>query len=120
MIFEICWILAMHLPHRTGNPDFMGQPSREKRIEQLLYSIYTFQCEQVLNVLLLEQLHLNNDRALRLLDPEDAARKQYIHYIQQKIQSLENTQAEQVSAPNSAMAVKSASKRLLRRLLGDF
>lgn len=85
MLFEICWILAVHLPAYDLDPLTSSQEPLEKRIDQLLHSIHTAHCEHVLSVMLLQKLHYHLDRALQLLEPGDPVRAMYLQYIQQKI-----------------------------------
>jgi glycosyltransferase involved in cell wall biosynthesis len=80
MIFEICWILAVHLPQQVGL--FEGQPQEyARKIEQLLHSIYTFDADRVLNILLLQQIGKNPQLASRLLEPTDPIRAKYIKFL---------------------------------------
>ena len=87
MFFEICWILAMHLPAYGLDRLAAGGQPLEKPIDQLLHSIYTAQCDRVLSVMLLQGLHDHLDWALDLLDPDNSVRAVYIEYIQQQLQA---------------------------------
>jgi glycosyltransferase involved in cell wall biosynthesis len=84
MIFEICWILAVHVPQFVSSPAFKDEPPA-KRIDQLLNSIYTYNCERVLSVLLLQKLDENQQEALALLDQENPERQKYLDFIQSQI-----------------------------------
>jgi glycosyltransferase involved in cell wall biosynthesis len=84
MVFEICWILAFHLPQAVQEPWF-SSAGWETRTRQLLNSIYVFNCEKVLNVLLLQRLDVNTSYALELLDPSNPARKEYLNIIEQQL-----------------------------------
>jgi glycosyltransferase involved in cell wall biosynthesis len=91
MIFEICWILAVHLPFFINSPTFKST-SLKWRIDQLLNSIYTYQCDRVLTVMLLQNLHADEEAALALLRPEDDARQMYLAFIQEQINTnIENS-----------------------------
>lgn len=81
MVFEICWILAVHLPPRLSDRAWPGETTAEDRVDQLLHSIYTYGMERVLSVLLLQRLHEDRALALRLLDPQDPQRLKYLEYI---------------------------------------
>jgi hypothetical protein len=85
MIFEICWILAVHLPHNMNQKQFLEHSSIKKRTEQALYSIYTFEMDRVLNVMLIHQLHQNSEMALTLLEQDDPVRVTYIQYIMNQL-----------------------------------
>ena len=47
MIFEICWILAVHMPDFVSGPSFFEKTAPEIRIEQLLHSLYSYNCDRV-------------------------------------------------------------------------
>jgi glycosyltransferase involved in cell wall biosynthesis len=81
MIFEICWILAVHLPEYLSRQAEVG----ERLVEQLLNSIHTYEFDRVLNGLLLQRLDENMARAIRLLDSANAERRQYLEYIEEHI-----------------------------------
>ncbi len=92
MLFEICWILAVHLPAFYTDTSIFSQPP-EKRIDLLLHSIYTAQCDRALSVMLLQRLHDHLDQALQLLEPDNPERGIYLQFIRQQLQ------AEPQSAP---------------------
>jgi glycosyltransferase involved in cell wall biosynthesis len=91
MIFEICWILAVHLPAAASERGFFPESTAAgltapevaiaKRIDQLLNSIYVFGMEKVLTVLLLQKLNEKPEQALSLLDPDNPGRRVYIQMI---------------------------------------
>lgn len=87
MIFEICWILAVHLPGNIADQGFFKKQPLEERIDQLLHSIYVYGAERVLSVMLLENLHHNTQQALQLLEPSNPTRARYLNYILQQIAS---------------------------------
>jgi len=84
MIFEICWCLAVHLPNAQGDLKFK-EANAAMRIDQLLNSIYTYNCDRVLNVMFLEGLSGDYQRALNLLDPTNSTRAKYIDFIVEQI-----------------------------------
>ncbi len=87
MVFEICWCLAVHLPAHVADTAWFCQLPVNRRVEQLLHSIYTFGCDRVLSVMLLQDLAHNPQSALRLLDPNDPVRQTYLAYIRDAMQS---------------------------------
>jgi glycosyltransferase involved in cell wall biosynthesis len=109
MIFEICWVLAMHLPQHTADEDFISQLPLAQRVEQLLNSIYTFGMERVLSVMLIQRLHENLDLAFQLLDPNNPVRQSYLDFIQLQLTASEGTDS-------STASIKSRLKRRLGRL----
>jgi len=90
MIFEICWCLAVHLPNHINDADWFGKEHLARRIEQLLYSIYTFGCEQVLIVMLLQRLYENQLHALEMLQLDNPIREKYLRFIQEHLATCEN------------------------------
>lgn len=84
MIFEICWCLAVHLPRNVADRQFFGDQPIEQQIDQLLHSIYTFGCDRVLAVMML-QLWAHPEQAERLLDSEDPVRARYLEFILQHL-----------------------------------
>lgn len=84
MIFEICWCLAVHLPRNVTDRQLFGDQPIEQQIDQLLHSIYTFGCDRVLAVMML-QLWAHPERAERLLDPQDPLRARYLEFILQRL-----------------------------------
>jgi glycosyltransferase involved in cell wall biosynthesis len=75
MIFELCWILARHLPVQAAQP---GQPLP---VLPLLNSIYVYGFERVLAGLLVERIDQRLDKALELLQPGNPAREDYLAFI---------------------------------------
>ncbi|MFC2055916.1 hypothetical protein ACFLV7_16715 [Chloroflexota bacterium] len=65
----------------------------------LLHSIYAYDCERVLSVMLLQQLHKNTEEALKLLQTDDPTRAEYLHFITHK---LNNTHIEDSAGPGTA------------------
>jgi hypothetical protein len=95
MIFEICWILAMHLPSYIQDPEFLASTLPADHIDQLLHSIYVYGAERVLSVMLLQNLHQNDQQAMQLLEPGDPTRARYLEFILQS----KTTQAGPEAAP---------------------
>lgn len=85
MVFEICWILAVHLPKHLADPEFLPYIQEAGRVDLLLHSIYAFGMEHVLSVLLLEDLQGNPDRALKLLIPDEPTRTRYLAFIEERL-----------------------------------
>ena len=110
MLFEFCWILAVHLPDYGLDRPTPAQPTLDKRLDLLLNSIYTAQCDRVLSLMLLQRLHDHSDQALRLLEPGDPARAIYMEYIQQKIQA--DPQARPAPGPSTFTRLRSRLGRI--------
>ena len=81
MIFEICWILAMHLPNYIQDQEFFEGQLLADHIDQLLHSIYVYGAERVLSIMLLQNLHQNAQQAMQLLEPSNSTRTRYIEFI---------------------------------------
>jgi len=84
MILEICWCLSVHLPRHLTDRQWYARETEGQRISQLLHSIYTYNNEQILAVMLLERLHENTEEALALLVPENPRRLAYLKQIRQR------------------------------------
>lgn len=84
MIFEICWILAVHLPIGMAQPWFMGV-APDRQTELLLSSIYTYECDRVLMVLLLNDLAHDEELALQMLQPDHPVRRRLLGYIERRL-----------------------------------
>src|SRR5262249_26494793 len=84
MIFEICWILAVHLPHCTSTAWFTALPPTE-RTSRLLHSIYTFGCDVILAAMLAQRLANNASRAEALLRVDAPERALYLDFISRRL-----------------------------------
>ena len=115
MIFEICWILAVHLPVHPGDKQITRTTPHEKHIEQLLNSIYTYGCDRVLNVLLLQRLDVDQEHALALLSTDDPERLQYMNYIHSIIKGIE-TGGQDRNLPPLLERIKMIAMRRIRKL----
>jgi glycosyltransferase involved in cell wall biosynthesis len=89
MVFEICWCLAVHLPEHVSDACWFAQEPPANRAERLLYSIYTFQCDPVLIVMLLRWLQRGSDGALELLAADNPERRVYLSFIAEQIRARE-------------------------------
>jgi glycosyltransferase involved in cell wall biosynthesis len=107
MIFEICWCLAMHLPEHLLNWK-LGTNSNAPTVDELLYSIYTFNMERVLSVMLLERLNENKAQALDLLTSNNPVRATYLAFIQRELSKAQ---------PNSPFMQSERRMNLMHRLL---
>ncbi len=87
MIFEICWIQAVHVPPRLASGAFYGAHSPQERIDQLLHSLYAFGVDRVLCVMLLQNLSANPQLALELLETGNPTRSKYIEFIARQLDS---------------------------------
>jgi glycosyltransferase involved in cell wall biosynthesis len=108
MIFEICWCLAVHLPRFLEHREFLRLPLA-KRIDQLLHSIYTYECDRVLSVMLLQEIAHNPDTAVSLLDTDNPSRSQYINYIHDRLKKGEAVQELSILNPQQPLRVTQSS-----------
>jgi glycosyltransferase involved in cell wall biosynthesis len=111
MVYEICWILAVHLPQAVGEPWF---PSADRPVStsQLLNSIYTYGCEKVLAVMLLHRLDQDPSLALELLEPGNPVRADLLQSVQDQ---LARSPLPLVQAGGSLAGVRRVLRRLRRR-----
>jgi glycosyltransferase involved in cell wall biosynthesis len=114
MIFEICWILAVHLPRNAALSDVHDREVLAGRIDQLLNSIYVFGMERLLSLMLLQRLDQNPDQALELLEPGNPARLRYLAFIDEQLASEGGAAS---GAGSSATGALDRSQNGLRRLL---
>jgi len=84
MIFEICWCLAVHLPSHLRD---LGHPrTPPAQVTRLLHSIYTFETEPLLAVMMLLELASRPELASSLLEPENEMRRRMLEYIQARLE----------------------------------
>jgi glycosyltransferase involved in cell wall biosynthesis len=83
MVFEICWCLAVHLPAAVGR-GWLG-PATADGLEVLLHSLYTFDCERVLTMLMACDVARDEALALALLDRADARRQRLLAFIGERL-----------------------------------
>ena len=117
MIFEICWCLAVHLPQHFADQRFLREPA-ERRISQLLHSIYTYDFDRVLSVMLVQNLHENMEQALSLLERDNPQRRAYLEFITSQIPA-ETAQVSSSSAGvihQDSLPFRSTLASLARRL----
>ena len=93
MIFEICWILAVHLPPHVNTPWFTAHDPAPW--ERLTHSLYTFGCDRVLTLLLLQRLSENPTLAEALLNPENPQRVQYQTWIATNLENEKSSLSEE-------------------------
>jgi len=106
MIFEICWILAVHLPEQFGDEQFLSQYTLASRTDQLLNSIFVYGMDRVLNVMLVQVLSQNIEHSVKMLDPDDPTRIVYIRYI------IENIELSTIYNPELAVETNQCSSFL--------
>jgi GT2 family glycosyltransferase len=104
MIFEICWILAVHLPQAIQT-DWFQAKEQATRFDQLLNSIYVYQSERILSLMLLQNLSQNLDLALDLLKPENPLRASYIEYIKAQVEKNSPSSGRNQAEPNSKRSI---------------
>lgn len=84
MIFEICWTLAVHLPRHIATQWFAGlEPGF--RVERLLHSIHTLDCDRVLAVLLANRVADDPEAAVTWLAPDDTRRAACLEFIADRL-----------------------------------
>ncbi len=115
MIFEICWILAVHLPHYMVSKSFSNE-TQTRRIDQLLHSIYTYNCERVLTLMLLQQIHKDEEKASALLNSNNPDRLKFQEYIQEQLALVPAGQADSTGCSVPAMPPDSLWRKIRRRL----
>jgi glycosyltransferase involved in cell wall biosynthesis len=112
MVFEICWILAVHLPHATSSSWFQSA-GWQVRTRQLLNSIYAYGCERALTVMLLQNLKDDSSLALRLLDPQDPVRREYLEAIRMQLLSNQDINVDIQLGPLSR--IRKAARKFIHR-----
>lgn len=93
MVFELCWILAVHLPGAAGP----GQTYESIFLDRLLHSIYTYESDRVLVVMLAQGLHVDTTKALALLEPQHPERRVYLEAIQRQLNRPEIVDANAIT-----------------------
>jgi glycosyltransferase involved in cell wall biosynthesis len=117
MIFEICWILAVHLPNHVSDPSFLNEIPLEDRIGRLLHSIYTYRVDRVLNVMLIQRLHEDDEQALSLLKTDNPVRRKYLEFISDKLAEGEGATSQDAAQIGGGQAFwKTNIKRFLAPL----
>lgn len=86
MVFEIIWLLAVHLPQHIS-PIWLTAPAPHLKIDQLLHSLYTFKMDRILMVMLLQEISQFPDRAMALLETDSQVRNTYLEFIHENIPS---------------------------------
>ncbi len=73
----------MHLPAAAGR-GWLGAATPE-RLEVLLHSLYTFDCERVLTMLMTYDVARDEALATALLDPADPRRLRLLGFIEERL-----------------------------------
>lgn len=110
MIFEICWILAVHLPQQMDDEAWFNTLPLARRMDQLLHSIYTYKCDRVLIGMLLQNLTDHLDQALNLLAPENTMRQQYLAFIAEQLHAC-NSRGDSEQSQTTQLG-----KKVIRKL----
>lgn len=84
MLFELCWIVSVHLPHLLKSPRI--QASFKEQPERLMYSIYTGNMDTVLASFLAMNLAEQPETALALLQSDNPLRGAVLEYISDRLQ----------------------------------
>jgi GT2 family glycosyltransferase len=111
MVFEICWILAVHLPA------FTSPGVSEQRVDQLLHSIYTYGLDRVLSVMLLQRLSDLPEQAKSLLQPDNPVRGTYLQFISDTLLSMERAGRQVPDADRRRPKWKALLLRILSPIL---
>lgn len=108
MIFEICWILAVHLP---GGMQLLASQEDDfpEVYARLLNSVYCYRCEPVLIGLFSLGLAHDQDRALQLLDRGNPLRLESLSFIEH---TLQDTSPEAASRPTILRRLRNFLRRL--------
>lgn len=80
MVFEICWVMAVHVPRYVARPGFWDA-GRERRACQLLRSVHVYGCDGVLWNMMLHVVSGPAGADLALLDPSDPVRRLFLDEI---------------------------------------
>jgi len=86
MVFEICWILAVHLPQAAPGLGLFDPEAAAQGLNKLLHSIHVFGMDRLLSVMLLQRLSDNPALARQLLEADDPMRSRYLEYIRQHLE----------------------------------
>jgi hypothetical protein len=92
MVYEICWVMAVHLPRYLEEPWFWSAGS-ERRAEQLLRSVFVYGCDAVLWGLWGAIHHGPEGAEDRLLDADDPTRALYLAEIRRILEKGETEPA---------------------------
>jgi glycosyltransferase involved in cell wall biosynthesis len=118
MIYEICWVLALHLPGYLRQ-DWFWQPGTERRARQLQRSIYVYGCDSVFWGML-AQMHFGpQGDELALLHADNPTRQYYLAEIQRLIDTPAQAVPEPQQAPpeqQTEPALRGQLRSWLRRL----
>ncbi len=85
MIFEICWCLAVHLPRHLRDRSEPSASIPPEQVTKLLNSIYTFETEPLLAVMLLLDLANRPELASALVETENGTRRAMLDYIRSRV-----------------------------------
>ncbi len=88
MIYEICWVLAVHLPLYMEQ-EWFWQPGAERRAAQIQRSIFVYGCDRVFWAMLAQIHHGPPESDARLLEPADATRRLYLEEIRRILSESE-------------------------------
>jgi glycosyltransferase involved in cell wall biosynthesis len=115
MIFELCWILAVHLPQHIATAWFAEHQISE-RVDQLLHSIYTYDCDRVLIMMLSQRISEDLPKALQLLEDNDPSRVNYLEFIRQQIEARGSTKQVERRSKRKSAKTEPFTSNLVRRL----
>jgi glycosyltransferase involved in cell wall biosynthesis len=106
MVYEVCWVLAVHLPAYLATEGFWG-PGEERRAEQLLRSVHVYGCDTVLWAMMMNIHHGPAGAEVRLLQTENPARRVFMAEVEKVL-------AAQQSFPPAPSVWRGRLRQLLR------
>ncbi len=113
MIYEICWVLAVHLP-QNAHQAWFTVPGIGQRTRQLLHSIYTYGMDRVLNIMLIAGLSDDEKTALEWLSADHPARQECVDYISAGLARMNKGGAGLSPADRIYFGLKRRMRRLVR------
>ncbi len=97
MVYEICWILAVHAPRYVGEARFWDA-GEARRALQLLRSVHVYGCDKVLWAMTAHVQQGPSGAEARLLDPDDPARRVYLAEIEAVLKARGRSRASRLAA----------------------
>ncbi len=118
MVYEICWVLAVHLPGYLSSAGFWDR-GEGRRAEQLLRSVHVYGCDKVLWAMMTHAHQGPRGSALRLLEPDDPSRSVYMDEVRQVLERETPEAAPPAPAPSSLATVARGFRDRVRARLGS-
>ena len=115
MIFELCWILAVHLPQALKT-DWFEAKDQFLRSDQLLHSIYVYGFDRILTLMLLHSISEKPEFALNILKPDHPFRKSCLDFIQKQLATNSGSDKILMRQKNSFSLISNLASRFRGRL----